>query len=66
MISVFALDNTVSGVDEINLKYELSDASLTNAFPLGVSNEFLKDKVSTIRVKEGHLLVVAPLDSIDL
>ena len=66
MISVFALDNTVSGVDEINLKYELSDASLTNAFPLGVSNEFLKDKVATIRVKEGHLLVVAPLDSIDL
>lgn len=66
MISVFALDNTVSGVDEINLKYGLSDASLTNAFPLGVSNEFLKDKVATIRVKEGHLLVVAPLDSIDL
>jgi len=66
MISVFALDEEVKGVDEINLKYELSKATLTNGFPLGVSNEFLKGKKARIKIEEGHLLIVAPLDSISL
>jgi thiamine pyrophosphokinase len=66
MISVFALDEEVKGVDEINLKYELSKATLTNCFPLGVSNEFIKGKKAKIKIEEGHLLIVAPLDSISL
>lgn len=66
MLSVFALDEEVKGVNEINLKYELSKATLTNGFPLGVSNELIKGKKAKIKIEEGHLLIVAPLDSISL
>ena len=56
-ISVFAHSDVCSGVSIEGLKYELKDASLTNNFTLGVSNEFAGKK-SKISVKNGTLVII--------
>ena len=56
-ISVFAHSDVCSGVTIDGLKYELKDATLTNTFTLGVSNEFV-GRESRISVEKGTLLVV--------
>ena len=56
-ISVFSHSDVCTGVTIEGLKYELHDASLTNTFTLGVSNEFIGAE-SRIRVKEGILVIV--------
>ena len=58
-ISVFSHTEKSEGVNLQGLKYELKDAVLTNAFPLGVSNEFI-GKESSVSVASGTLLVVFP------
>lgn len=55
-VSVFSLTDISEGVDLKGLKYELSDYTLTNTFPLGVSNEFT-DKTAMISVRKGTLAV---------
>ena len=57
-LSVFAYSEKAEGVYLKNLKYELENAQLTNAFPLGVSNEFIGKKAE-IGVEHGVLLLVA-------
>ena len=59
IVSVFAHDDTVSGVTETGLKYTLSNASLSNTKPTGVSNEFTGQR-SEIKVTGGTLLVIYP------
>lgn len=59
-VSVFAAGDTAKGVTERGLKYSLSNADLTNDFPLGVSNSF-KGMRSKISVKNGTLYVVFPI-----
>ena len=54
--SLFAFDRA-SGVYIRNGKYPLNDATLTNTFPLGVSNELL-DGDCEIEVKDGYVLLV--------
>lgn len=54
--SLFAFD-TARGVYIKNGKYPLSDATLTNTFPIGVSNELL-DGECDIEVKEGYVLLI--------
>lgn len=56
-ISVFALDTEVKGVTITGLKYSLADYSVTNHFPIGVSNEFIGTK-SRISADEGSLMIV--------
>ncbi|MCM1320967.1 MAG: thiamine diphosphokinase [Bacteroides sp.] len=56
-ISVFSLDAECSGVCETGLKYGLSDYTLLNNYPVGVSNEFTGCR-SEISVASGSLLVV--------
>lgn len=56
-VSVFSHTNQSAGVFLKGLKYELTDATLTNTFPLGVSNEFLGVE-SSVSVKEGTLIIV--------
>ena len=56
-LSVFALSDVCRGVCIRGTKYAAEDAVLTNAFPLGVSNEFAAD-LAEISVREGALLVV--------
>lgn len=55
-LSVFALTDVCRGVDIRGAKWPLSDATLTNGFPLGLSNEFTAD-CAEIAVREGVLLV---------
>lgn len=63
-ISVFSHTEKAEGVYLRGLKYELTDAVLTNTFPLGVSNEFIGKK-SSISVGIGTLLVVFPKEAMD-
>ena len=57
-LSVFALGDVCRGVTLSGTKYDMIDAELTDAFPLGVSNEFTADR-ARIAVRDGALLVVA-------
>ena len=56
-LSVFALTDACRGVSISGAKWELSGATLTNAFPLGLSNEFAAD-AAEIAVAEGALLAI--------
>ena len=57
IISIFSHTNKSYGVYIKNLKYELKNATLTNIFPLGISNEFIGKK-SFISVKSGTLIII--------
>ena len=56
-LSVFALSDACDGVDIRGAKWTLSGATLTNAFPLGLSNEFAAPEAQ-IAVEKGALLVI--------
>jgi len=56
-ISVFSFTNKSTGVCEKGLKYTLSNACLTNKFPLGVSNSFIGEEAE-ISVKRGTLIIM--------
>ena len=58
-ISVFSHSDISSGVFEIGLKYPLTDATLYNTYPLGISNEFTGLPVS-IQVGAGTLIIIYP------
>ncbi len=55
-LSVFALSDVCRGVTLRGTKYPLEEGELTNAFPLGVSNEFAAPEAE-ISVREGALLI---------
>ena len=57
VISIFSHTNKSYGVYIKNLKYELDNVTLTNIFPLGISNEFIGKK-SFISVKSGTLIII--------
>ena len=57
MLSVFSLSEVARGVTLKGLMYNLEDATLTNDFPLGVSNEFIIDEEAEVTVSEGALLI---------
>lgn len=61
-LSVFSCSPESCGVTLCGLKYELHDATLTNTFPIGVSNEFI-DRESSVSVKSGTLLIVFPREA---
>lgn len=56
-LSVFCNSGTAQGVTLSNLKYPLTDYTLTGSFPLGVSNQFL-DAPAQVSVREGSLLLI--------
>lgn len=56
-ISIFSYEPISKGVSIKGLKYEISEAMLTNNFPLGVSNEFINKK-ATIQVSNGCLMII--------
>lgn len=56
-ISVFSLSDKSEGVSIRGLHYEAENATLTNGFPLGVSNSF-EGREAEVSVKNGVLLVV--------
>lgn len=57
--SAFCLGARAKHVTEKGLLYELSDATITGDFPIGVSNEFI-GKESFIQVEDGMLLLCYP------
>lgn len=60
-ISLISFSDECTGITAKGLKWELTDATLTNSFPLGISNEFLGE-TAEISVAEGLLLVVSSRD----
>ena len=53
--SLFALGKEAKGVNIRGMKYELTDYTMTNDFPIGVSNEFI-GKEAMVSVKDGELV----------
>ena len=56
-LSVFALDSECAGVTIRGAKYEVENAALTSAFPLGMGNDFAGD-CAEISGERGLLLVM--------
>ena len=56
--SVFSYAERSSGVCIKNAKYSLSDAVLTQSYPVGVSNEFINKEPVTVSVRYGRLLII--------
>lgn len=56
-ISVFSLCEKSAGVNLEGLKYPLCGYTMTNRFPIGVSNEFMGKK-PRISVEDGELLII--------
>lgn len=56
-LSVFALDSSCAGVTLRGMEYPLQDYTLTNCFPLGVSNHITAD-CGVVEVAQGRLLVM--------
>ena len=54
-LSLFSLGEKAEGVTLRNLKYELTEAVITNSFPIGISNEFIGKKAS-VTVRNGSLV----------
>lgn len=55
-ISIFTMGDKARGVTLKGLKYTLNNATLTDIFPIGVSNEFATNPVA-ITVKTGTLVI---------
>lgn len=53
--SLFCLGKEAKGVTIKGMKYELEDYTMTNAFPIGVSNEFV-GKEASVSVRDGELV----------
>lgn len=62
-VSVFSLTERAEGVTLEGLKYPLKDATLTNDFPLGVSNEGTGGEAS-VSVKMGALYLLWEADEL--
>ncbi|MBQ9505371.1 MAG: thiamine diphosphokinase [Lachnospiraceae bacterium] len=56
-VSVFSLSEVSNGVSIKGLKYELENERLNNAYPLGVSNEFV-GRPAYVDVRDGTLLLI--------
>ena len=56
-VNVFSLNEKAHGVSIRGLKYEMDQVTLTNAIPLGISNEFIGVQ-SEISVEDGTLLII--------
>ena len=56
-LSVFSYSNFCEGVSITGTKYETKNKTLTNDFPLGISNEW-KSKYARVTVEKGILVVI--------
>lgn len=54
-LSLFALGKEAKGVTIRGMKYTLEGYTLTNDYPIGISNEFIGEE-STIEVEDGELV----------
>lgn len=56
-VNIFSMNEKAHGVTIRGLKYELENATLSNAMPLGISNEFV-GKTAEVTVLDGTLLLI--------
>lgn len=56
-LSLFSLGKEARGVTIRGMKYELEDATVTNDFPVGISNEFIGQE-ALVKVEDGELLMI--------
>ena len=56
-LSVFALSDECSGVSIKGAKYELENATITNSFPIGVSNEWRGD-FAEVSLEKGTIMLM--------
>lgn len=56
-VSVFCAGERAQGVTLSGLRYPLSNANITNSYPIGVSNEFT-DEPAVISVSSGTLIII--------
>lgn len=64
-LSVFSMTTESTGVCETGLKYKLDHATLTNEYPVGVSNEFT-GSAAEISVEHGTLLMIYTMEATEL
>ena len=62
-LSVFVMGDQAEGVTETGLQYGLDHVTLTNDYPIGVSNEFIAAEAAEITVEHGTLLITVKWDS---
>lgn len=56
--SLLNISGTAKGITIENAKYPLDNAEITCEYQYGVSNEVLPNKIATVSVKEGKLLLI--------
>ncbi len=56
-LSLFSLGKEAKGVNISGMKYNLENATITNDFPIGISNEFIGE-TATVSVEEGELVAI--------
>ena len=57
-LSLFSLGEKAEKVTIQGMKYPLAEAAVTNDFPIGISNEFIKSEEALVRVEDGELLIM--------
>lgn len=55
VLSLFSLGKEAKGVNISNMKYPVKDFTMTNDYPVGISNEFIGEE-AVISVEEGELV----------
>lgn len=61
-LSLFAMGKEAKGVSIQGMKYTLKDKTITNDFPVGISNEFIGEE-ATISVEDGELVCMISYSS---
>ncbi len=56
-LSLFTLGREAKGVTIENMKYELSGYTMTNDYPIGISNEFV-GKAASVTVEDGEVVCI--------
>lgn len=56
--SILSVGDIVNGLSIENAKYRLNEAQIVNYYPLGISNEVIKDSVAKVTIKEGMALLI--------
>lgn len=57
-MSLFSLGEKAEKVTIKGMKYVLTEDTVTNDFPIGISNEFIKTEEALVRVENGELLIM--------
>ena len=57
-MSLFSMGEKAEKVTIRGMKYPLAEATVTNDFPIGISNEFIQSEEAQVRVEDGELLIM--------